>query len=86
MFGVTVKAIVSARLNAAASGTRTGTVILRLKCEVFIMVTPDSRHYEKKKIPRPNGVLSSIAFYCSESEMFALAKLTFKTLNTEHFD
>lgn len=84
MFGVTVKAIVSARLNAAVSGT-TETVISRLKFEVFRIVTPDSRHYEKKKIPCPNGVLSSIAFYCSESEMFALAKLTFKTLKYRTF-
>lgn len=85
MFRVTFKAIVSARFNAAVSGTTTETVISRLKFKVFRIVTPDSRHYEKKKIPRSNGVLSSIAFYYSESEMFALAKLTFKTLKCRTF-
>lgn len=80
MFGVTVEAIGSSRLNAAVRVTRTETVILRWKCKDLIP------GILKKKIPRPNGILPSVAFYCSESEMFSLAKLTFKTLNTEHFD
>lgn len=61
---VTIEAIVLARLYAAVSGTRTVTVSLRLKCEVFRIVTPDSRLFKKetRKISRPTSMLSSVVF------------------------